>query len=104
MTDVTIGSAYRILGYFENCQADHILPKNELLRRFEKDGGSPLDFVVGLQQAIDRGWLKASRDIMTRDPPRPKRSQSHLPGSTRENFLQTFVAVIFRTLLSRTAG
>lgn len=65
MTDVTIGSAYRILGYFENCQADHILPKNELLRRFEKDGGSPLDFVVGLQQAIDRGWLKASRDIIT---------------------------------------
>ena len=66
MTDnVTIGAAYRILGYFENCQLDQVQPRNDLLSRFENGGGRSLDFVVGLQQAIDRGWCKASGDSIT---------------------------------------
>ena len=43
MTDnATIGAAYRILGYFENYPLDHVLPRNDLLRRFENDGGRSL--------------------------------------------------------------
>lgn len=64
MTDsrTKLGAAYRILGYFEKFQASQAFPRGELLHHFEADGGNAFDFVVGLQRAVDRGWLAGSGD------------------------------------------